>query len=110
MIYFCNVGSILRKEMIDTKKFISTEIFLFVDNDFKEEKGIEVIPENDYICIYCDSFWKEKEYAQKLFQYIEEKRYEIIGDYICEVVVELPVFYQYERNMFIKLQIPVKTS
>lgn len=110
MIYFCNVGSILRKEMMDLEKLYSTEIFLFIDVDIKLNEGIEIIPENDYICIYCDSFYKEKEYAMKLFQYIKEKKYQIIGDYLCEVVVELPVFYKYERNMFIKLQIPVKTS
>lgn len=108
-IYFCNVGSILRKKMINEDKFVSTEIFLFVDDDFKQQKGIEIIPENDYICIYCDSFWKEKEYAHILFKHIKEKQYEIIGDYICEVVVELPVFRHNERNMFIKLQIPIRT-
>lgn len=110
MIYFCNVGTILRKEIMDEDKFISTELFLFVDDGFYHEEGIEIIPENDYICIYCDSFWKEKEYAHRLFQYIKEKKYEIIGDYICEVVVELPVFNHDERNMFIKLQIPIKIS
>ncbi|HBR01863.1 MAG TPA: MerR family transcriptional regulator, partial [Ruminiclostridium sp.] len=30
------------------------------------------------------------------------------GDYICEVVAELPVFPENERNMFIKLQIPIE--
>lgn len=109
MIYFCNVGTILRKETMDKEEMISTELFLFVDDKFDHEEGIEVIPENDYICIYCDSFSKEIEYAHRLFQYIKEKKYEIVGDYICEVVVELPVFFHDERNMFIKLQIPVKT-
>lgn len=107
-VYFCNVGSILRKKMIDEHKFVSTEIFLFVDDDFEIDEGIEVIPENNYICIYCDSFWSEKKYARILFDYINKKHYEIIGDYICEVVTELPVFPRDERNMFIKLQIPVK--
>ena len=108
MVYFCNVGSILREEMIDAGKFVSSEIFVFVDKDFREQKGIEVIPANNYVCIYFHSFRKEKEYAQKLFSYIDEKGYEIIGDYICEVVVELPIFDNNERNMFVKLQIPIK--
>jgi DNA-binding transcriptional MerR regulator len=106
--YFCNVGSILRKEMIDISKFVSTEIFLFINADFKMQDGIEIIPANSFVCIYFNSFWKEQEYAKKLFDYVYEKGYEIIGDYICEVVVELPVFDNNERNMFAKLQIPIK--
>lgn len=108
MIYFCNVGTILRKKMIDKGKMISTELFLFVDEDYEDNKSIEYIPENDYLCIYCPSFDKEIEYAQKLFRHIKDNRYEIVGDYICEVVVELPIFDNDERNMFLKLQIPVK--
>lgn len=108
MVYFCNVGSILRKEMIDIGKFASSEIFVFIDADFKNQDGIETIPANNFICTYFNSFWKEKEYAKKLFNYVYEKGYEIIGDYICEVVVELPIFNNNERNMFVKLQIPVK--
>ena len=109
MVYFCNVGSILRKEMIDADKFVSSEIFVFVDNDFKEQEGIEVIPDGNYVCIYFHSFWKEKENAQKLFRYIDENGYEIVGDYVCEAVVELPIFDNNERNMFVKLQVPIKS-
>ena len=54
--------------------------------------------------------WKEKKHAQKLFHYIEDKGYDIVGDYICEVVVELPIFENNERNMFVKLQIPINDS
>ncbi len=110
MVYFCNVGSILRKEMIDADKFVSSEIFVFVDNDFGDQDGIEIIPEGKYVCTYFHSFWKEKENAQKLFRYIDENGYEIIGDYVCEVVVELPIFDNNERNMFVKLQVPIKSQ
>ena len=110
MVYFCNVGSILRKEMIDADKFVSSEIFVFVDNDFGDQEGIEIIPEGKYVCTYFHSFWKEKENAQKLFRYIDENGYEIIGNYVCEVVVELPIFDNNERNMFVKLQVPIKSE
>ncbi len=107
MVYFCNVGSIWRKEMIDAGKFVSSEIFVFVDDDFEEQEGIEVIPGGDFACIYFHSFWKEKESAQRLFSYVEERGYEIIGDYVCEVVVELPIFDDIERNMYVRLQVPI---
>lgn len=108
MIYFCNVGSILRKKTLDNGKFISTEIFLFVDEDFKADEGIEIIPNGTFACIYCSSFYKEKSYADMLLKHIKDNNYQIVGDYICEVVTELPVFPQNERNMFIKLQIPIE--
>ena len=108
MVYFCNVGSILRKEMIDAGRFVSSEIFVFVDDDFEEQEGIAVIPGGDYVCIYFHSFWNERESAQRLFSYIAEKGHEIIGDYVCEVVVELPIFDDNERNMYVRLQVPIK--
>jgi DNA-binding transcriptional MerR regulator len=107
MVYFCNVGSILRKEMIDAGRFVSSEIFVFVDDDFEDQEGIEVIPKGDYVCTYFHSFWREKESAEALFRYIDEKGYRIIGDYVCEVVVELPIFDNNERDMYVRLQIPI---
>lgn len=108
MIYFCNVGTILRKNMLDDRKMYSTELFLFIDDNYEHETGIDYLPENDFLCMYCPSFTDEIEYAKKLFDYIEEHDYKIIGDYICEVVVELPIFDHDERNMLIKLQIPIE--
>lgn len=107
MVYFCNVGSILRKEMIDAGKFESSEIFVFVDDDFEDQEGIEVIPGGNYVCTYFHSFWNEKESARRLFHHIDEQGYQVIGDYVCEVVVELPIFDNNERNMYVRLQMPV---
>lgn len=110
MVYFCNVGSIVRKQMLDKGNFFSNEIFLFVDDDFETNKDIEIIPSGTFACIYFDSFSfsKEKKYARLLMDNIKENKYKIVGDYICEAVTELPIFPQNERNMFIKLQIPIK--
>ncbi|MEG0661678.1 MAG: MerR family transcriptional regulator, partial [Anaerovoracaceae bacterium] len=106
MTYFCNVGTILRKDSILKDKYISNEIFLFVD---KEDADIstEKIPAGTNICICADGFYEEKESAQKLISYIKENGYQIIGDYICEVLLEFPVFESPRRNMFLKMQIPV---
>ncbi len=108
MIYFCNVGTILRKNKLQSRQMCSTELFLFIDDNYEHETGIDYLPENDFLCMHCPSFADEIDYANQLFDYIETHNYEIIGDYICEVVVELPVFSHDERNMLIKLQIPIK--
>ena len=110
MVYFCNVGSIIRKNMLEARKLVSNEIILFVDDDFEDNKGIQLIPAGTFASIYFESFsfYKEKKYADILLEHIEQNNYIIVGDYICEVVAELPIFPQNERNMFIRLQIPIE--
>ena len=107
-IYFCNAGTIWRQKDLMAKRFYSTEVFVFVDREFVEPELITVIPPGNYLCIYCDNFYKEKEYALRLLEKIEQEGYIICGDYLCETIAELPVIGSGERGMFIKLQIPVK--
>lgn len=107
-IYFCNAGSILRQSNLEQRRFISTEIFVFVDREYVDESLITVIPAATYLCIYCDSFDKEKGYALRLLDTAEERGYIICGDYICEVISELPVSEKDERGMYLRLQLPIK--
>lgn len=107
-IYFCNAGTILRKENLVKRQFISTEVFVFVDKNLVQSELITAIPANSYICIYCDSFHKEKEYALRLLDAISREKYTICGDYICEVIADLPMVDKDGRGMFIRLQIPIK--
>jgi len=109
MSYFCNVGTVMRKAVMDAGRFESTELFVFVDEGFAADAPLETIPAHPYLCVYCDGFDREKDYAARLLAFVRERGYEIVGDYLCEVVVEFPVFPQNERNMFIKLQVPIKT-
>lgn len=106
--YFCNVGSILRKEFFQRKELWATEVFLFVEDDFESEDGIETIPEGMYLCTYCYGFNKEEESLRLLMEYIYEYNYEVKGDCISEVLIEFPTFNHYDRNAFFKLQIPVR--
>jgi DNA-binding transcriptional MerR regulator len=106
-VYFCNVGTILRKEMITKGQMYATELFIFLDSYYDKDEMVEYIPENIYLSLYCPSFEKEVEYAQILLDFAKSQNYKIVGDYICEVVVELPIFEVEERHMLIKLQIPV---
>lgn len=109
-IYFCNVGTILRKNNLEERRFFSSEVFVFVDKDsVKEELTIE-IPANTYLCIYCNEFNKEKEYINRLLDAVKKNGYTIVGDYICEVLTELPIFEHNERGMFLRLQVPIKYS
>ncbi len=107
-IYFCNAGTILRQKNLLAGHFYSTEVFVFVDREFAPPDLITVIPPGNYLCIYCDNFYKEKEYAQRLLEKSKQEGYIICGDYLCETVAELPVIGSGERGMFLRLQVPVK--
>ena len=109
-IYFCNAGTIMRKMNLERRRFYSTEVFVFVDRDSVPECLTTEIPAGTYLCIYCDRFGKEKEYIGRLLDSIRDSNYSVAGDYVCEVVAELPFPETDERGMFLKLQIPVKFS
>lgn len=107
-IYFCNAGTILRKDNLENHRFYSSEIFVFVDRDLVPDKLTIAIPASTYLCIYCNKFEKEKEYVEYLLKAIEDKGYLINGDYICEVISEFPLLERKERGMFLRLQVPIK--
>ncbi len=107
--YFANAGTILTRENFMKRSLYSTQVFVFVDQGYVEEELITIVPANSYLCIYCDRFSKEKEYIDRLLATIEENHYTVIGDYICEVIVEMPLDYK-ERGMFLRLQVPVRMS
>jgi effector-binding domain-containing protein len=108
MVYFCNVGTVVRHEDLMADRFVSTETFLFMDEDLIPNELLETVAAGEYLCAYCYAFEEEIDCAQRLFEAVKEKGYLIDGDYLCEVVTELPLFRQEERNMFIKLQVKVK--
>ena len=105
-IYFYNAGTVMKKEALLAGRFCSTEIFVLVDKGFVKESLITQIPASTYLCIYCNSFDKEKEYIERLLEEIRTREYRITGDYICEVVAGVPMVMQ-ERGMFLRLQVPV---
>ncbi len=107
-IYFCNAGSILRQNNLEQRRFISTEVFVFVDKEYVSEELITIVPANTYLCIYCNKFEKEKEYVARLINTVEERGYTICGDYLCEAISDIPVINDNERGMFLRLQVPIK--
>ena len=110
MSYFCNVGSIIRKEHFIKKELWASEVFLFVEDNFESTDGIEIIPEGMYLCIYCDGFENEEESIKKLMNFITEHDYHVTGDCISEILIEFPTFTNYNRNAFFKLQIRVNRN
>lgn len=107
-IYYCNAGTILPMKNFMEKRFVSNEIFVFVDDDFPENDAVKRIDSGMYACIYLDNFDDEPEYASRLLEYCTEHSYTICGDYLCEVLTEFNVFDDTKRSMFLRLQVPLK--
>lgn len=107
-LYYRNAGTVLKKENFLKSNFYSTEFFVFIDEHLCFTKNNRIINGGLYLCIYCDSFSKEKEYAKKLLNYIQSQDYTVSGDYLCECLAEIPVFNDKERGMFLRLQVPIE--
>ena len=107
-VYYCNAGTIMRREDFLNLKMESHEIFLFVDDDFPDHESVRRFDSAMYACIYLDSFDDEPEYAGRLLKYCEDHGYAVCGDYICEVLTEFNVFDSEKRSMFLRLQVPLR--
>lgn len=105
-VYYYNAGTTIFQDNFIHKKYISNEIFVFVDQDCSSQY-LQILPASMYACMYCDDFDKEKKYIQTLYQYILQKDWIICGDYICEVLTELPITKSHKREMFLRLQVPI---
>ncbi|QTQ13204.1 MerR family transcriptional regulator [Treponema parvum] len=105
--YFYNAGTVLRKENLLKKNFYSSEVFVFVDRQFVPEEFITVLNPGMYLCIYCDNFYKEKDYINRLLEEIRKRRYVISGDYLCEEISDIAMAWKSERDLFLRLQIPI---
>lgn len=105
--YFTNIGTIIRREHLVPDELFSNEVFLFVDEG-DSSQAMETLPAASYLCLCSDEFSMEAENVRHLLDYVQTRGCEIAGDYICEVVVDFPMFDFDRRRMFYKAQIPVR--
>ena len=106
-VYYCNVGTFLKRKRFLKQEFITHDIFIFVDEHFPKKESVQTLESGMYACIYMDDFNNEKKYAGRLLKYCMDNNYEVIGDYICEVLIELTFFKDNERSMYLRLQVPI---
>lgn len=106
-IYFHNAGTILRRDRLLNREFYSSEVFVAAPEDFHPADLFTVLPPATYCCIYCYQFDREKDCALKLLHHIEKNRLNVTGDYLCEVLFEPPVSSQQQRDMLMRLQVPI---
>ncbi|AZK43469.1 MerR family transcriptional regulator [Erysipelothrix piscisicarius] len=101
---FNRVGSIMSKENFNRQHFDSKELFVFVDDPAQANDSL---PQGDYAVFFCQSFEDEIEAMHAFHQLINAQNLVINGDYICEVLYEMPNTNSGRRDMFIRLQVPI---
>lgn len=108
-VHSYNVGTSITEENFLQEKFIPQDTFIFVNyKDKLNNPDVKVLDSGMFACIYLDSYDEEIDYAKKLLEFCKERNWLISGDYICEVLTEFNVFDSEKRNMFLRLQVPVK--
>lgn len=108
IISFNKTGLLFPEESIINNKFIATKIILFINDEFESGDNMETVPEGEFLCAYYENYVEEKENRRLLLKYIKENSLRIVGDYILEVVADLPVIIRGERRVLFRSQIPVK--
>lgn len=110
-IHSYNTGTTIAQRHFENGQFIADQVFIFADQQ-ASENGLSttVIESGMFACIYLDNYDEETIYAQKLLEVCKTHGYRISGDYICEVLTEFNVFDSSQRNMFMRLQVPVSFS
>jgi DNA-binding transcriptional MerR regulator len=108
MLSLQNFGTIIQTRSIEKDNFVPSKTCLFINDQYKIEENIEEIPEGEFLFTYYDDYREEKNNRQLLLKYIKEHNHQIIGDYIFEIVADLPVFVRGERKLLIRSQIPIQ--
>lgn len=87
------------------------KLFLFIDDTGNmDENKIKIIPKGDYVCMYYKGFiWDISSKIEKLIKFIEKENYEICGDIIEIVQIDISVTDIDDEELF-EIQIPVRIN
>ncbi len=107
--YSFNPASITRKAFLKKGSLYCDELFVYIDEVYTNNRvPISKIQGGTYICIYCDDVLNEKEYTNKLIDYINENHMEIIGDCIEESVSDIVAIKNNRNHLIMRIKIPVR--
>ena len=107
--YFLNAGTLIEKEDFVREQYVAHTVFIFVDEEYPEVETVRKVPEGLMMAICADDPEKELEYAKKLYRKLQEMGSEAEGDYLFEVISQLPMIgIGGKRDMIYKIQVPVR--
>lgn len=115
---FVLVGGHIKKESLLDGSFSVDKSFILmpsVELSGAYADKLEAIPANTYMTMYRGLYkmhdGENSEYRGilEMLDYAEKNDLEIVGDYLGEVIADTPAFLYEGREMFYKLQIPVRS-
>lgn len=107
--YFLNAGTLIRKEDFTEEQYTAHTVFIFVDEEYPNVETVQTLPAGLVMAVCGKNPDRELEYARRLYEKMQEMGYEAVGDYLCEVIAQLPAVREEEKNeMVYKIQVPVK--
>lgn len=110
-VHSYNLGTSISQKDFESGHFAADKIFIFSDRRVLEHPGtVATVDSGMFACIYLDDYDDEIDYGKRLLEFCRRNDYIISGDYICEELTEFNVFDDSRRNMFLRLQVPIKFS
>lgn len=110
-VHSYNMGTSIRLEDYKQERFIADKVFILSDRKLLDYPGtVSRVESGMYACIYLDSYDQEISYGKNLLDFCKRQKYILCGDYLCEELTEFNIFDSNRRNMFLKLQVPIKFS
>lgn len=115
---FALVGGHIKKESLLDGSFSVDKSFILIPSaglPGSYRGKLETIPENTYMTMYRNSYktpeGENSEYQGiiDMLDFAEKNDLEIVGDYFGEIIADTPAFLYEGREMFYKLQIPVRS-
>ena len=106
--YFTNIGTIMDRDCLTTGKYHASRAFIFIDEMYPKTENTQTLPPGMYLCVVLNDVSLEKKFAKKLYRETARKKLKVNGDYICEVITQLPL--RGKGDLTYKIQIPVVSA
>ena len=111
---FQQVGGIVSEADLKREQLICSGAFIELDGHHQYQLPLTSIEPGIYVCMYYKytamNNEDEVKGIRKLLDYIHQNEYQIVGDYIAQVVAESSVFDYNDSKIIVKQQIPVKVK
>lgn len=110
---FQNIGMSMRQIDMENHVYQLNQVLLFVGSEgLARAYCADTIDEGDFLTIYkkgylCDQGNSEYVGINQLQEAVEMHSFNIVGDWIEEILADIPATFAYGRDALFKLQVPV---
>lgn len=104
--YFTNVGTLMDQGDFLAENYTAKTAYIFIDDLYPATENRRTLPANMYLSILLDDTSLELKYAKKLHKEMVKRGMKPCGDYLCEVMTQLPL--RSKGALIYKIQIPVQ--